>query len=127
MKVPHALIPTIAVLAMFGLSVAAFSHVGVVSAAGPPTNAHQYPKVPGVDGSQGSIVSLDLDLGDRLQMAEKMAPVTLAVPTAMLITEHRQAINNRHWVQISGQYCKNKSGGDVFRADGAPVEAGLTC
>src|SRR5690242_12887314 len=108
MKLSRALIPIVAVLATLGLSVIGLSHVAPVSAAGPPTNAHEFPYVPGVDGSDGSILSLGLDQGDRLEMAMKMAPVTLAAPTAVLITEHRQAINNRHWVQISGRYCKNK-------------------
>jgi hypothetical protein len=108
------------------LSLVSFGNVSSVSAAGPPRNAHNYPRVLGVNGSEGAIVDMNIDMGDRLLMVSEMAPAT-AAQADVTVTEYRLAKNNRLWVQISGKYCKNKTGGDVFLADGAPMEAGLTC
>jgi hypothetical protein len=97
-----------------------------VSVTGPPRNAHHFPLVPGVNGSTSSINDMNIDLGDKIQMVENEAPVTAALAD-MGITEYRLSRNNRNYVQISGRYCKNKTGGDVFVADGAPIDPGLNC
>src|SRR6476659_2147290 len=129
-----ALVAAMVIAAAFTLSLAAFGQATTVSAAGPPTfsvagpprNAHHYPLVPGVNGSSSSIDSMNIDLGDKIQMVINLAPVT-AAQADMSVTEYRLAKINRNYVQISGRYCHNKTGGDVFLADGAPMEAGLTC
>ena len=126
MRTRPTLVAALAIATAFTLSLAAFGQVTTVSAAGPPTNAHRYPRVLGVNGSSTSIDNMSVDLGDKIQMVMNQAPVT-AAQADMTITEHRLSFNNRNYVQISGRYCHNKTGGDVFLADGAPMEAGLTC
>src|SRR4051794_35718405 len=106
MRTRPTLVAALAIAAAFALSMAAFGQVTTVSAAGPPTNAHHYPHVPGVNGSATSIDNMNIDLGDKLQMVVQLAPVT-AAEADVTITEYRLSRNNRNYVQISGRYCKN--------------------
>jgi hypothetical protein len=122
--------PGLAVAAALILLVGALAPAQPASAA-PPVNARTYPVVRGVDGSAMSVTELNLSVQDKLQVVSELAPAVVTVEggvtTPAMVTEYRLARNGRNYIQISGRYCKNKSGGDVFKADGAPVEAGLTC
>src|SRR5690349_218537 len=91
MKPRPKLIGVIAGAAALLLSGAALLHASPVSAAGPPINAHEYPMVPGVNGSQGSIVELGV-YHQKFLLVHRLAPETVAVSSAALITEHRQAL-----------------------------------
>jgi hypothetical protein len=98
-----------------------------VAAAG-PVNAHNYPHVLGVDGAGSSIHGMHISINERARLVGMTAPAVVAAsgtgpesPTML-----RLAKRNRNWVQVSGTYCKDKSGGDVFVAGGLSA-AGLSC
>jgi hypothetical protein len=114
-----------AALALF-VSVGAFAFTLPASASG-PINQWHYPVVLGVNGSTQSIHEMDLGTMQRFQVIEEKVPwVTSSLDTASTAA-WRYAESGRQYVGISGQYCKNKTGGDVFIATGAPMEDGLTC
>lgn len=96
-----------------------------------PVNAHNYPDVLGINGSAASVHDMQPSTGTRLEVVGGLAPEDLSTQggasNPMTVTEWRVAENGRKYVQIKGHYCTNKSGGDVFVADGAPVDSGLTC
>ena len=97
------------------------------SAAGPITGHFQ--PVAGVNGGSMSIYQMNLGLPDQIAEISVLAPAVTSQAEASTrqVTEWRVARMGRDYVQISGRYCKNKTGGDVFVADGAPVDAGLSC
>ena len=81
----------------------------------------------GVDGSTQSIHEMNLSAAQRFQVITEKVPWLASSGDAAATAAWRYASSGRDYVGISGQYCKNKSGGDVFVATGAPVEDGLTC
>jgi hypothetical protein len=117
-----------------GLAFAAlllFALLGLVSAspalASAPGIYRNFGPVAGVDGSGMSIDQMNLGTPDMLGEIAILAPAVVSDPSSALVTAWRVERMGRNYVQISGKYCKNKTGGDVFVADGAPIAAGLTC
>ena len=112
------------------LSVGALARVVPASAA-PPIDPTTHSRVPGVDGSQMSESQMNLSMDDAVRVMSQLAPATMTMQggssTSGMVAAFRIENSRRHYVQISGQYCTNKSGGHVFIADGASVEQGLTC
>jgi len=112
------------------LFVSALSQALPASAAD-PVNVRTFPDVPGVNGSSTSIAQLGPTVQSRLLLISQTAPESVTMDgglsTPAMVTLFRLATNRRYYIQVSGDYCKNKTGGDVFVADGAPVDPGLSC
>jgi len=116
------LVALAAAVALF-LSIGAFAHS---ASANGPRNQFTYPMVMGVNGSDASSVDLNLNAEQRFHIQMERVPWISATGEASNAF-WRYDISNRHYVGIEGQYCKNKSGGDVFVAAGAPADDSLTC
>lgn len=112
------------------LFVGALSQTLPAAAAG-PVNVRTFPEVLGVNGSSMSIAQIGATLPARLLLVSQSAPESVlnigGSSTPAMVTMFRLASNRRFYLQVSGDYCKNKTGGDVFVPDGAPVDPGLTC
>jgi hypothetical protein len=115
----------VAALALFA-SLGAFAGAQPASASG-PINQFQYPRVVGVNGTAGSISEMNLSADQRFQVVEEKLPWVTMSSDTVSVASWRYDSSRREYIGISGQYCKNKTGGDVFIATGAPAEAGLTC
>jgi hypothetical protein len=134
------------------LSLGALARALPASAQSPPQGATSFPFVPGVNGSLGSIAQINLSTcGSTFcptttvfqfpsaVLASSMAsfsetPVTSTTPSSSLAVVTSTTVGvpsnirmNVIYAQVSGSYCKDKTGGEVFHADGAPVEAGMKC
>ena len=116
-----ALAAAVALLLSFGAFAATPTH-----AAG-PSNQFQYPQVMGVNGSDMSSVQMHLNNSQRLELIEERVPWTEDGTSAEAVASWRYDGANRDYAQVEGRYCKNKSGGDVFMATGAPADSALTC
>jgi hypothetical protein len=124
---------TIAVAALLALVLVlgGLAQTSPTSAAGPstkpPTNAFNYPNVMGVSGSSGAIESLGLNTSQVFRINSQNEPWLTASGVAGVSAYWTFAAIHNIYAQVSGQYCKDKSGGDVFVNAGAPAANGLTC
>jgi len=116
------LVALAAAVALF-LSIGAFAHT---ASANGPRNQFTYPKVMGVNGSDSSSVEMNLSAEQRFQIQLERVP-WIAATGEQSNAFWRYDITGRDYTGVSGQYCKNKSGGDVFVANGAPADDSLTC
>jgi hypothetical protein len=128
------------------VSIGAFLHSPPVEANGPPSGQEAtFPFVAGVNGSMGSIAQMEGLSGGFIPQSFMMSGAPLnnvmvsATPTIagteimtsggafMTNMNLGSALVGRFYGQVSGRYCKDKTNGDVFIADGAPIEPGLAC
>jgi hypothetical protein len=117
-----------ALAAVAALFVLAGTFAGALPAsANGPRNQFQYPMVMGVNGSSMSSEEMGLTPEQLFFNNMQRVPWVMASPEAYAVAFWRWEPLDRDYAAISGQYCKNKSGNDVFMATGAPADPSLTC